>query len=139
MLIQAGAELLSQTAKRCQSGALQCFEAMGAVLAASGVAGGLDQSLDQITPAPLLSDTWTRALEVRNRVKNSLGQWLDGKSSPEQVVKEMEPVLGEAQAITAGAESILSAGYGLDRNEMIRRRQEALKAIAQVLEKTPTP
>ncbi len=139
VLIQAETQSLSDVARRCQSGELQGLEAFTQILMAGAIVATVQETITQTTALPLLSDTWARALQIHSQVKNSLSQWLDGKSSPEQVAKEMEPLLSEAQATTAGAESILSAGYGLDRNEMIRRRQEALSAIKQAFEKASTP
>ena len=138
VMVEAEAESLNETAKRCQSGELQGFEATDAVLAVSALAGTIEQSL-QITPLPLLSDNWARALQIHIEVKNTLGKWLDDKSSPEQVAEEMKSLLRAAQMTTAGAESILSVAYRLGRNEMTRRRQEVLEAMKPAVEKTPTP
>lgn len=137
VLVQATAELLSETAKRVQSGELEGFESFGSLIAIGAIASGIDESLPQITPPDYLASDVRAAISLNDDIQALLSRWFDSEIDSTVVLEEIDPLLIEIDSLLTEAEEKLARESDLDAETLERTRQEAMESISEVFETTP--
>jgi len=134
VLIQFNAHLLSETATRVQSGELEGFEALGALLAVAALIGTVDESIPQTVSPDVVDPAWNSAIIVHEQTKQLAARWLDKEVDSGQVVAEMQAVLRDIDEILTSAEAALGTEYNLDSNLLTQKRQEIINTLPEIFE-----
>jgi hypothetical protein len=116
-LVQVDAEFLTEAAVRAESGELAGDALLSVLTDLVTYSGMVDQVAGAVAIPDDLASAWDEALQAHTETQSILGRWGDDEITPEELIREMEPVREMAAHAVETGEQAIAGVLGFDAAE----------------------
>lgn len=129
LFIGGNINALEETAKQVNSGELEGFESLGALIGHAAIAAAIEEIKSEITIPEALTANLEDALIIQDSTKNLISDWLNKEINSVDVIEQSEPLINDFNRIMNDVDNSLTSEYGFNADELQTIKDEALTDI----------